>query len=595
MKHKEPNNYNSVRNVSITPSAEPDIPLHANETVQALWSLYAELWDEEMRNDPLSATMLGDYRFNAYLQDLSMEARQQHHQVLRDLQKKVSQLDVKALEPHSEIENYEYLKEMLRISLLSLETFDRYEIPTTHIFGPPVLLPMAANFHPWNNKEDTSSFLLRLQSFSQQVEQIIEAFRYGIHTSYTLPVESVDAMISICQAQVPNIVTDSPFYKLACPHFEKLIGNSDGLLQVIQNNIIPSYKKLADFLQQEYRDRARTTAGIVDWKDREKIYQGAIEYYTSLKYSAKELHEIGKQEVCRISKAIDDIRHQLNKTEGSLSSFIEELRKNKELYAKDAEDIIERYKHILTTIESKVLTYFETIPKAELQVKPIESYREKSAPPAHYYPAPEDRSRPAVFYANTSEPHTRPLFAMKSVALHEGIPGHHFQIAIAQELSHLPRIRKQAQGFCIGYIEGWGLYAEYLGEAMNVYENNYELLGRLLAEIWRACRLVVDTGLHVFGWSREQAVQYMRENAGIAEVDIQVEVDRYMVMPGQALAYKVGEMKIMELLNYAQTQLGHHFSWPSFHRGVLESGALPLSVLERKVRNQVLEQGDKDE
>ncbi|GJD06384.1 hypothetical protein Gasu2_08060 [Galdieria sulphuraria] len=576
---------NSARSLKVPTSTEPCAIDHENKAVQWLWNLYAELWDEQMRNDPLSATMIGDYRWNSYLKDLSFEAREEHYESLKRLNTQLTQSNLASLLPETEVDNYEFLSEMLRVSILSLETFDRYEIPTTHIFGPPVMLPLAGNFHPWNSKEDIESFLARLEAFPKQVTQIIEAFRYGIRTGYTLPIESVQALISICKAQGEKDAVNSPFFESAAAPFEKWVGSTEALQHVIEKSVLPAYKLLADFLQDEYEPNARQTAGIVHWKDSKSIYQGAIEYYTSSAYTAEELHAIGKKEVERISEEINLVRTRLQQTDGSLASFINQLRQNPQLFAKDAESIIQLYKDILGKIRYKVSDYFVNLPKAELVVKPIESYREKSAPPAHYYPAPKDRSRPAVFYGNTSEPTTRPLYAMKAVALHEGIPGHHLQIAIAQELDHLPRIRKEVQGFCIGYVEGWGLYAEYLGNVMNIYEDDYDLLGRLLAEIWRACRLVVDTGLHALGWTREDSVQYMRENAGITEVDIQVEIDRYMVMPGQALAYKVGEMKIIQLLQVSQEQLKDKFSWPLFHDCVLRSGAVPLSMLERNVEN----------
>jgi uncharacterized protein (DUF885 family) len=574
---------NSVRNLKVPTSTEPSAVCSENESVQQLWKLYAEVWDEEMRNDPLSATMIGDYRWNAYLQDLSFEAYKEHYEALKRFHQQLIQSNMVSSLPETEKDNYEFLKEMLRISIRRLETFDRYEIPTTHIFGPPVMLPMAGNFHPWRNKDDADSFLARLEAFPKQVTQIIEAFRCGIQTGYTLPIESVQALISICKAQGEKEVAKSPFFESAATRFEKLGQSMETLENVIEKSVLPAYKLLEDFLQNEYGPHARRTAGIVDWKDSKTIYEGAIEYYTSLSFTAQELHSIGKKEVKRISEEIDQVRERLQQTQGSLASFIAQLRQNPQLFAKDSQDIIETYKNILDKIGTKVSDYFAKLPKAGLEVKPIESYREKSAPPAHYYPAPKDRSRPAVFYANTSEPTTRPLYAMKAVALHEGIPGHHLQVAIAQELDNLPRIRKEVQGFCIGYVEGWGLYAEYLGNVMNIYENDYDLLGRLLAEIWRACRLVVDTGLHSLGWTREECVQYMRENAGITEVDIQVEVDRYMVMPGQALAYKVGEMKIIQLLQKVQDKLKEKFSWPLFHDCLLSSGAVPLSMLERNV------------
>lgn len=517
------------------------------------------------------------------MKDLSFEARKEHYDTLRSLNEQLTLSTLSSSLPETEMDNYEFLREMLRVSIRSLETFDRYEIPTTHIFGPPVLLPMAGNFHPWRNTEDTESFLARLKSFPNQVAQIIEAFRYGVQTNYTLPLESVQALISICKAQGEKNAESSPFFESAATSFEKLSKSTESLKQVIEESVLPAYQLLADFLETEYAPNARPTAGIVQWKDSKTIYQGAIEYYTSLPYTAEELHLLGKKEVERISEEITRVRERLHQTEGSFATFIAQLRRNPQLFAKDSQSIIQMYKDILEKIRSRISKYFAKLPKAELEVKPIESYREKSAPPAHYYPAPKDRSRPAVFYANTSEPTTRSLYGMKAVALHEGIPGHHFQVAIAQELDNLPRIRGEVQGFCIGYVEGWGLYAEYLGNVMNIYEDDYDLLGRLLAEIWRACRLVVDTGLHALGWTREDCVQYMRENAGIAEVDIQVEVDRYMVMPGQALAYKVGELKIIQLLQAAQEELKEKFSWPLFHDCVLSSGAVPLSMLERNV------------
>mmetsp|Transcript_44656 Transcript_44656/g.142183 ORF Transcript_44656/g.142183 Transcript_44656/m.142183 type:complete len:500 (+) Transcript_44656:149-1648(+) len=473
------------RSQKATPaSTEPDHPKGAKGAVNKVWKLYAKVWDIKMASDPHGATMLGDYRFNDKLADLSLKAHRKYLAALRKCLAQARGIDAGTIEAEGEKQNLFYLIEMLTLEMRASETFGMYEIPTMHLMGPHIYIMQSCQLHPWRTKADCASFVRRVGGYKKQCQQMIAAFKAGIKARRTLPIQSVDAIASMCAANGAGPVEDHIVYKQAAGQFEKLGGSSKALRKAVAN-VIEGYRILGAFLRDEYRPHARASAGVWSFEGGADVYKGAIEYFTSLMdVGAVELHAMGKAKVAEIGAKIKKVQAQLGPEYAALklTDFVDAVSKRPGAMATDGEMILSKYRATLDIAKAKLPEFFETLPEAALEVRAIEPFREASAPPAHYYPAPADRSRPAVFYANISKPETRPAYAMDAIALHEGVPGHHLQLSVAQELQGMPRLRKNVQGFTIGYAEGWGLYSEYLGEVMGFYTDPLDYFGRLMAE-----------------------------------------------------------------------------------------------------------------
>jgi uncharacterized protein (DUF885 family) len=347
-----------------------------------------------------------------------------------------------------------------------------------------------------------------------------------------------------------------------------------------QGAVAPAYRRLLEYLESRYIPAARETIAARDLPDGEAWYAFSVRQMTTTSLAPAEIHRIGLDEVRRIRAEMDGV---ILKTgfEGTFQDFVAFLRTDARFFFERAEDLLVAYRDICKRVDPELPKLFATLPRLPYGVVPVPSYAEKSQTTAYYEPGSPSAGRPGRFFANTYDLRARPKWEMEALALHEAVPGHHLQIALAQELPDMPEFRRH--GFYTAYIEGWGLYAESLGREMGFYEDPYARFGQLTYEIWRAIRLVVDTGMHALGWTREQAIAFFNENAGKAEHDIVVEVDRYIVWPAQALAYKIGELKIQALRKRAAAALGPRFDLRRFHDEVLGAGALPLDVLDARV------------
>ena len=318
------------------------------------------------------------------------------------------------------------------------------------------------------------------------------------------------------------------------------------------------------------------------------MYTYQARYHTTTDLTPEQIHEIGKTHAREIYKEIESIKNTVG-FEGDVKAFFQFLREDPQFYFDEPEKLVQSYRDLKTDIEQRLPRLFDLIPESEYVIKPIEEFRAASSAAAHYMPPAPDGSRPAVFYVNTHDVGSRSNWESESLFIHEAVPGHHFQIALAQEQEHLPAFRRF--GGQTAYVEGWALYAETLGEEMGLYTDPYQRLGALSNDIWRANRLVVDTGLHALGWTREQAIEWMESNSPTTHTNAVAEVERYMVIPGQALAYKIGQIKIRELRRKAEGMLGNRFNIKAFHRQVLADGSMPLTLLERKITNWLSSQG----
>ncbi len=346
----------------------------------------------------------------------------------------------------------------------------------------------------------------------------------------------------------------------------------------------PALTRLHDFVKNEYLPRTRDTVAFTALPMGKDWYAYKVKEQTTTNLTPDQIHQIGLDEVKRIGAEIDRVARELG-FQGDRRAFFDSLRADPRFYYASEDELLEGYRALKSQVRARLPELFDVKPRADFEIRPVESFRAQAQASASYQPASPDGSRPGIFYVNTYDLKSRPKYSMQAIYLHEAEPGHHYQISIQQELKDLPKFRRF--GGYTAFAEGWGLYAESLGRELGMYADPYDYVGALSAEIWRAIRLVTDTGMHAKGWTRQQAIDYMLANTAVGATDAAAEIDRYIAWPGQALAYKLGELKIRELKARAQRQLGERFDVKAFHRQVLADGALPLGVLEIKIREWI--------
>jgi uncharacterized protein (DUF885 family) len=435
----------------------------------------------------------------------------------------------------------------------------------------------------------------RLEAVGPLVEQTIGLMREGLRAGLTPP----RITLRDVPQQVKNQIVEDPSQSPMLGAFARMPETVDPgqaarlrerAAAAYSARVVPAFQKLQAYLAETYLPRARETIALRDLPDGEAWYAWSVRQSTTTDLTPRQIHDIGVSEVARIRGEMDKALGATGFA-GMLPEFMQFLRSDPQFFFERPEQLLAAYRDIAKRADPELVRLFKTLPRLPYGVVPVPAYAEKSQTTAYYEPGSPEAGRPGKFYANTYDLRSRPKWEMEALTLHEAVPGHHLQIALAQELPELPPFRKH--GFYTAYVEGWGLYAESLGSEMGFYADPYARFGQLTYEIWRAIRLVVDTGIHAFGWSRQQAIDYFVEHAGKVEHDIVVEVDRYIVWPAQALAYKVGELKIKELRAQATAALGERFDVRAFHDHVLGEGALPLDVLEARVRRWVEQQAPK--
>ena len=439
---------------------------------------------------------------------------------------------------------------------------------------------------PARTIDDYEDILSRLRGVPRLVEQTVERLAAGIAQGLTPPritlrdvPEQVENLLAPDPLESPMLKAFSEF-PAGVPAAERERLESEAV-RVFREEVVPAYRALHDYLVESYLPDARETIALTALPDGEAWYGFNVRRSTTTDLTPREIHEIGLGEVSRIRAAMDSIR-QAAGFGGDLTAFNDFLRTDPRFFHTSAEALLEGYRDIAKRADPELVRLFDTLPRLPYGVKPVPSYAEKSQTTAYYQAGSPEAARPGWFYANTYALETRPIWEMEALTLHEAVPGHHLQIAIAQELPEIPEFRRH--GGYTAFVEGWGLYAESLGEEMGFYEDPYSKYGQLSYEMWRAIRLVVDTGMHALGWSRQEAIDFFKANSGKSEHDITVEIDRYIVWPGQALAYKIGELRIKALRAEAERELGSRFDLRAFHDVVLGEGALPLDSLETRVR-----------
>jgi uncharacterized protein (DUF885 family) len=547
-----------------------------------LSKLFAEIWEDRLKHSPEFASFLGDKRYNDQLTDYSVQEVNASLSRGRAFIQRLSEIDTTGL-PEQERLSAEL---MLRSLIDDQEgaRFKEWQMPINQFSGFHTDLPNLVNDLQFETVKDYDDYIARLKKVPTAFSPNMTNMELGIDEGRMPPQYLLEKVVVQTQTLADQKPTESPF-AMPLKKFPKAISAADQkrisaeVLDVVGTQVLPAYQRFAKFLKAEYVPKGRKDPGAWALPDGEAYYAYRVRQSTTLNKSASEIHQIGLDEVKRDEAEMLAIVHKLGFAD--LKSFSAALKENPKMHPASKEALIDAYKSNIAQMQPKLPGLFGTLPKAQLEVVPVPAYIEKDQAAAYYNPGSQDGKRPGRVYVNTYNFAERSLAPVEAVSYHEGIPGHHLQISIAQELSGLPEFRKQS--YYTAYTEGWGLYSERLGKEIGFYQDPYSDYGRLEADIWRAIRLVVDTGVHSQHWTRQQMVDYFREHSAIDETNIQAEVDRYIAWPGQALGYKMGQLKILELKQKAQTALGPKFDIKAFHDEILDSGALPLDVLEQRV------------
>lgn len=557
-----------------------------NET-EMLQTFFEEEWEYGLKENPIKATLLGDLRYNDRLGDSSIAAieRRQRHGV--EALRQLESIDRSKLADSDKL-NYDLYLENLTLRIEG-HRFPWYLTPINQMGGVQQGPPNVVRSLPFRNAKHYEDYLSRLSQLPAVVDQTIERMQEGLKQRITPPKITLRAVAEQIQAQIVSKVEESPFYR-PFKNFPETVPLSEQARlsaagkEAIEQSILPAYQKLHDFWVSEYYPNTRETIGLSSLPNGEQWYAFGVKVSTTTNLLPKEIHEIGLREVKRIRAEMDKIIKGSG-FEGTREEFFEFLRGDPQFYYSKPEHLLAGYRDICKRADAELPKLFGKFPRLPYGVREVPEYSAPSQTTAYYHGGSLKAGRPGWFYANTYKLETRPKWEMEALAIHEAVPGHHLQIALAQEMEGIPKFRRH--GHYTAFVEGWGLYSESLGEEMGFYNDPYSKFGQLTYEMWRAIRLVVDTGMHAFGWDRQKAIDYFKANAGKQEHDITVEVDRYIVWPGQALAYKIGELKIKELRKFATKELGDRFDIRGFHDTVLGSGAVPLSILEQNVKNYV--------
>ncbi len=553
------------------------------QTDPGLRVLADNYWDAVMERYPTFATETGDYRFNDRLPDLSEEARLQWRQALALFLKQVRALPVVDLSPNDRLTR-DLLEHVIQDSLLENASLHKHYLPLEPLDGPHLKFPLLLVSQPFRNAADYENYAARLRGFPKQVDDLIANLRKGISLGIVAPRVTTQKVVP----QIRLHIVDDP----AKSEFHKPLRTADTLAEAdrakvteaiddaIRTAVAPSYQKLFDFVEKEYLPACRETVGIGAAPGGDKIYEELASLNATFPVKADEVHKIGLSEVERIRGEMAKIQKEVAFA-GTLDEFLEHMRTDKRYRFTSDNELVAAADAILQRTKPLMTKLFTRLPKADCVMKEIEAFRAPASPVAYYNPTPEDGSRPGYYYINTYAPQERLRFTLEALTYHEAIPGHHFQMALDQENKDLPKFRRYAS--FTAYVEGWALYTEKLGYEIGGYQDAYSRFGQLTFEMWRACRLVVDTGMHAKGWSRDQAIDFMAKNTSLARVDIENEIDRYISWPGQALAYKLGELRILEMRREAEKKLGTKFDLRAFHDALLSGGAMPIDLLEHRM------------
>ncbi len=556
--------------------------------------LLDDYYEERLKFFPLEATQIGDNRYNHLLpNDISQGFRTDIKNFYSEYLLELGTYHRDSLSEQEQV-SYDIFKREMEVNLRSLQFNDHY-MPVHQFWGMTLTIPQIGSgksYQPFKTSKDYDDFLARIDGFTVWVDTAIVNMRKGLSLGYTFPKVLMERVLPQAQNMMVEDVKKSIFWEPII-NMPDLITSAEqdritqAYADAIKNKIVPTYKKLHDFLRDEYIPKTRTTAGFSDIPEGKEHYQHLINFWTTTNLSADEIFKIGEGEVTRIRQEMEKIKNEVG-FKGNLKSFFEHVNSNiKFTPYKTPDDVIAGFNAIHKKMEPQLKKIFNMVPKTGFEVRQTEAFRAASSS-AEYNPGTPDGSRPGIFYVPILDAPSFNYTGMETLFLHEAIPGHHYQIALQYENEELPKFRRFL--WYGAYGEGWALYSESLGKELGLYTDPYQYFGNLGDEIHRAIRLVVDVGLHAKGWTREQAIQYMKDNEAIDDQNATSEIERYMAIPAQALSYKIGQLKILELRRKAESELGDKFNLALFHDEVLKYGCLPLDVLESIVNRWIQKQ-----
>ncbi|MDA9102221.1 DUF885 domain-containing protein [Gammaproteobacteria bacterium] len=544
-----------------------------------------DLWESNLKRRPVFASRLGDKRFNNMITPNTIEEFEKNKsKILVDF-KNLKSFEFDELSEDNQL-NYR-LKEVSLSKSIELSEYPSYFMNLNQRGGVQSYYETGDRLN-FTSKKDYDDWLTRLNQYSLNIVNSYENNKAGIAAGYTQPKLVTSGVISQIEAILNSTIDNHPYLQVFLEADEELLINKekDDLVNkaklLIVEEINPAYKKLYAFLKNEYLPNSRDSIGIKDVPNGKAWYEDLASYHTTTKLSPDEIHNIGIKEIKRIRQEMEAIISDL-KWDGDFQSFLNYLRTSPRFYYDNPEDLFNAYLIMSKTIDPLLPKIFKVFPRAPYGVIPIPAESAPYTTTAYYNSA--SKGKPGYFYANLYKPESRPKYEIPVLTVHEAVPGHHFQISIAQELKDVPTFRKYLS--FTAFVEGWGLYSEELGEYMNLYDDPYDKFGQLTYDMWRAIRLVVDTGMHYKDWTRDDAINLFIENTAKSQLDIENEVDRYIAWPGQALAYKIGQLKILELRTKAENELGDEFDIKDFHHEVLKRGSLPLNILETYINEWI--------
>ena len=565
--------------------------LSAASPTEAWHQLIVDSWEFDMQESPLLATRVGDHRFNDQLPRVGVKEDLRRFAAKRAFRDRAKAIDRAKLTAADKL-NFDIWLRLLDDQIAEYE-FKSYLIPISNREGFHIRFPELPKQVPLQTRNDYEDYLARLRAFDQYAAQHVELLQAGIDEGYTLPAVVLEGY----EDSITAHIVDDPEASLLYEPFTRFPDTvpddaRDSLAragrQAIEESVVPGYRRFAEFMNKEYIPSCRSSIGAAALPRGREFYRHRVRKFTTLNKTPEEIHKLGFSEVKRIRQEMQEVLREVE-FEGDFAEFLQYLRTADRFYAKTPEALLKEVAFVLKKMDGELPKLFKTLPRTPYGIRKVPDYIAPKTTTAYYMQPSGDGTQAGFYYVNTFNLKSRPLYSIEALSLHEAVPGHHLQIALQQELTEMPEFRRFA-GFT-AFVEGWALYAERLGLETGFYQDPYRDFGRLTYEMWRACRLVVDTGVHYLGWSRDQAIEFMARNSGLAMHNIRAEVDRYISWPGQALAYKIGELKIRELRKLAEDELGDAFDVREFHDVVLLAGAVPLDILEQRVRDYIARTG----
>ena len=558
-------------------------PLAASaDAVAELHALFDREWERDLADDPLSATYLGDPRYNDRLPDISPAAEAARNAADAKVLDDLARIPRERLSPAEQL-NYDLFRHEYETRKAALPFHAEYY--SIEASGGPQSLDELAELVPFESVADYETWIRRMRAIPAFLGQYGDLLRRAAAEKRTQPRAVMERVLEPLAKQVTDKPEDSPFFERfrtypgSIPAADRARLTAEAK-RVIAEDVVPAYRRFQAVFRDEYLPATRSTVGLWDTPDGRAYYQFLARYHTTTALTPAEIHAIGLREVARNRAEMQEVMDEVG-FKGSLTEFFQHLRTDPEFYYKTGDELFRAYAYIVKMIDPELPKLFGKLYRTPFGLRPIPDNSAPNTTTAYYQGPSLDGSRPGYYYVNLYRPEVRPKYEMEVLSVHEAAPGHHLQIALAQEHTDLPVFRR-AGGFT-AYIEGWGLYSERLGYDLGLYRDPYSRFGQLTYDQWRAVRLVVDTGLHDMEWTRQQAIDYFKANAAKTEADIVNEIDRYISNPGQALAYKVGQLKFLELRARAEQALGDRYDIRAFHDTVLATGAVPLDILERTV------------